>query len=507
MKWTRILPEILICLALLAFPALGYSEDLLLQKLEVEIPRALADFQVPGLAIGIVKDGIPVFLRGFGVKNINGREPVDENTIFGLGSASKTFNAGLAAVLVQEGKIKWDDKVLRHLPGFQLYDSWVTKEATVRDLLSHRTGVAEVGNFGLLFIGSKLSRDDVVAKVKYLPPVIGFRTGWFYCNIMFMAAGQMMAKVTGQSWDDSIRDKIFAPLGMNSSSTSIRSFKPGDNLVTPHWYENGRPVPIPWGNMDTAGPAGSINSSVADLVKWLQLHLNGGTFSGKTLWGPKIQQDMFSPHSLLVNIPIGWRSLFSTYGLGWFICDYRGKKVVWHGGNCDGMSCVIGMLPEEKLGIVILQNTFPTRFEYDLMLRIMDMTLGLPEAEWRSLGKPEPVSMALEKYKPGSDERPITRAAAQKYIGSYSSDLFGESEVRLEGNRIVLWFEGFPSAVLRAKGQNAFIADFGQGVSGMFGLILGQRTWQEVKFTVDDGGAIQEMNVDKFGVFKKVARK
>ena len=137
-------------------------------------------------------------------------------------------------------------------------------------------------NLGLLFIGSKFGRDDVIAKTKHLPPVIGFRTGWFYCNIMFIAAGQMMARVTGQSWDDSLRDNIFAPLGMNSSSTSIRSFKPGDNLATPHWYENGRPVPIPWGNMDTAGPAGSVNSSVMDLVKWLQLHLKGGTLSGKT---------------------------------------------------------------------------------------------------------------------------------------------------------------------------------------------------------------------------------
>jgi len=168
---------------------------------------------------------------------------------------------------------------------------------------------------------------------------------------------------------------------------------------------------------------------------------------------------------------------------------------------------VIGMLPEEKLGIVILQNTFPTRFEYDLMLRVVDMSLGLPEAEWRSLGKPEPVSMPLEKYKPAPEERPIPRPEAQKYIGSYASDLFGGSEVRFEGDSLVLRFQGFPPAVLRAKGQNAFIADFGQDVSGMFGLLLGQRAWEEVKFIADDQGTVKEMNVDKFGVFKKTARK
>ena len=503
MKRIRILPGILIYLGLLGLSSIAFSADLPIQKIEADIRKALEDFHVPGTAIGIVREGVPVCVKGFGVKAVNGNEPVDENTVFGLGSASKTFNAGLAAVLVQAGKIKWDDKVVGHLPDFRLYDAWVTQETTLRDLLSHRTGVAEADNLGLLFIGSKFGRDEVVAKARYLPPLIGFRTGWFYCNIMFIAAGQMMAAVAGRSWDDCIRDEIFAPLGMNSSSTSIRAFVPGDNRATPHWYEDGHPTAIPWGNMDTAGPAGSINSSAADLVKWLQVHLNGGSLAGKTLWGPDIQQEMFSPHSLLVNIPIGWETPFSTYGLGWFICEYRGRKVAWHGGNCDGMSCVMGMLPDIKMGIVILQNTFPTRFEYDLMLRIMDMELGLPETAWRSLGEAQPVSMTLQKYAPGPDDKPIDRAATGKYLGLYSSDLFGECEVRLEGDRAVLRFGSFPSAVLRARGDNEYVADFGEGASGMFGLILGGRVWEEVKFSLGEDGAVKGMSVDRFGVFRK----
>jgi CubicO group peptidase (beta-lactamase class C family) len=255
--------------------------------------------------------------------------------------------------------------------------------------------------------------------------------------------------------------------------------------------------------MDTAGPAGSINSSAVDLVKWLQVHLNGGSLAGKTLWGPDTQQEMFSPHSLLVNIPIGWQTPFSTYGLGWFICEYRGRKVVWHGGNCDGMSCVMGMMPDKKMGVVILQNTFPTRFEYDLMLRIMDMELGLPETEWRSLGEAKPISMTLQKYTPGPEDKPIDRAAFGKCLGLYSSDLFGECEVRLEGDTVILRFKNFPSAVLRARRENAFVADFGKGASGMFGLILGGRVWEEVKFSLDEDGAAREMTVDRFGVFKK----
>jgi len=503
MKKNRILPGILILLGLLALSSPALSVDLPIQKIEADIRKALVDFQVPGLAIGIVRDGAPVVVKGFGLRAFGGNEVVDENTIFGIGSASKTFNAGLAAVLVQAGKIKWDDKVVQHMPGFRLYDDWVTRETTLRDLLSHRTGVTEADNLALLFIGSRFSRDEVVTRTGFLPPLIGFRTGWFYCNVMYIAAGQMMAGVAGRSWDECIRDEIFAPLGMASSSTSIRALDPEDNLATPHWYEDGRPVPIPWGNMDTAGPAGAVNSSAADLVKWLQVHLNGGSLNGRTLWAPDIQKEMFSPHSLLVDIPIGWKTPFSTYGLGWFICEYRGHKVVWHGGNCDGMSCVIGMLPEKKMGVVILQNTFPTRFEYDLMLRIIDMELGLPKAEWRSLGEAQPLSMTIQKYTPGPDDNPVDRAALEEYLGLYSSGLFGEAEVRLEGDKAVLLFKGFPSAVFRAKRGEAFIADFGEEARGMFGLVLGGRVWQEVRFGRDEEGAIRDMTVDRFGVFKK----
>ena len=503
MKGTRILLGILICLGLPRWSPSAFSAELPIQELEADIRKALADFHVPGLAIGIIENGVPVYARGFGVKAVDGKEPVDENTIFGLGSASKTFNAGLAAVLVQAGKIKWDDKVVRHMPNFQLYDAWVTQETTLRDLLSHRTGVGETEGLGFLFIGSHFDRDEVVAKARFLPSLIGFRTGWCYSNIMFIAAGQMMARVAGRSWGDCIRDKIFAPLGMNSSSTSIDAFAAGDNLATPHWYEDGRPTPIPWGNMDTAGPAGAVNSSAADLVKWLQVHLNGGSLAGQTLWGPDIQKEMFSPHSLLVDIPIGWETPFSTYGLGWFIGEYRGRKVVWHGGNCDGMSCVVGMLPEKKMGVVILQNTFPTRFEYDLMLRIMDMRLGLPPAEWRTLGEAQPLSLTLQKYAPRPDDRPIVRAAFGKYLGRYSSGLFGECEVRFEGDRAVLRFRAFPPAELRARGENAYVADFGPGARGMFGLILGQRTWEEVNFSLDKDGTVRDMTIDRFGVFKK----
>jgi CubicO group peptidase (beta-lactamase class C family) len=475
------------------------AQDLPLDILERDIRKALVDFQVPGLAIGIVKDGRTVLLKGYGVKDIERPDAVDENTVFGLGSASKTFTAGLAAALVHEGRLRWDDRIVTHLPEFRLYDPWLTNEARLSDLLSHRVGVADLG---LLFLGTTRGRDDVVGKVGFLPAQIGFRTGWAYNNILFIAAGQLMSRITGKSWDDSLREKIFDPLGMTASGSRFRDVGSIQNRVTPHWYENGRPVPIPWGDMDTAGPAGSVYSNAVDLVKWMRLHLDGGSLNGRTIWSPEIQKTLFSPHSLLPDIPLGWPASLSAYALGWFVTDYRGRAVVWHGGNCDGMSSVIGLCPENKLGIAILQNTFPTRFEYDLMLRIMDMFAGLPEKEWRVLGKPQPMSLALNKFTPGPDVKTPAASLVRSLEGRYVSELYGIAEVRSEGNRMMLRIRDYPAAVLHAKGGLDFVADFGDGVHGMFGLILGGQTYTPARFVAGPDGRATELIVDGFGPFK-----
>jgi len=485
--------------ALILAPVLA-GQDFPRGLLDREIEKALADFQVPGLAIGIVKEGRTVLLKGYGVKTAGGREPVDGNTVFGLGSASKTFNAGLAAMLVQEGRLDWDDKIAKHLPDFKLYDPWVTKEASLRDLLSHRVGI---GDLGLLFLGTTKSRDEITAKTRFLQPQIGFRTGWAYNNIMFIAAGQLMARITGKSWDDALREKIFAPLGMTASGSRFRDVAVLPNRVTPHWIEDGKPVPIAWSDMDSTGPAGSVYSSAADLVKWMRLHLGGGELDGVKLWSPEIQKTMFSPHSLLVDIPLGWQASLSAYALGWFVTDYRGRAVVWHGGNCDGMSSVIGLRPEDKLGVVILQNTFPTRFEYDLMLRIMDMFAGLPEKEWRALGRPEPISLALQKYVSGPEEKSLDAAEARSLAGAYVSELYGPVEVRPDGSRLILRFRDYPAAVLHFKGGREFVADFGDGVRGMFGLILGGRTFSPGRFFADAAGLVAGLNIEGFGDFRK----
>jgi len=484
-----------------AAPA-GQQREISLEILDQDIRKALGDFQVPGMAIAIVRDGQTILLKGYGVRNIEGREPVDEYSVFGLGSASKTFAAGLAAVLVHEGRLRWEDKVADFLPEFKLYDPWLTKETRMNDLLSHRVGVADLA---LLFLGTTRSREDVVARTGFLPAMQGFRTGWAYNNILFITAGQMMARIAEMSWDEALREKIFSPLGMTSSGSLFREIASRSNRVSPHWYENGHPRPIPWSDMDTLGPAGSVYSNAADLAKWMKLHLGRGTLDGRTLWNPEIQKTMFSPHSLLPDISFGWPASFSAYALGWFVTDYRGRAIVWHSGNCDGMSAVIGLRPDDRLGIAILQNTFPTRFESDLMLRVMDMFAGLPQKEWRALGEAAPMSLALKTYSPGEKEKSLDPSFTQNLEGRYISDLYGTVDVRREGERLILRFGDYPAAVLHLQEGGIFFADFGHEARGMFGLILGGQTYAQIEFTAGRDGLITELSVKGFGSFKRTS--
>jgi len=496
----RTLFALIIGAACLIAPAASapQKQNIPLDLLEKDIQKALQDFHVPGLSIGIVKDGRTILLKGYGVKTAGGRDPVDENTVFGLGSASKTFTAGLAAVLVEEARMQWNDRVVERWPEFRMYDPWLTREVRVDDLLSHRVGV---GDLGLLFLGTTRSRDEIAAKTGLLQPLTGFRTQWAYNNIMFITAGQMMARIAGKSWDECLREKIFDPLGMRSSGSRFRDLAAVGNRASPHWYENGEPRPIPWSDMDSAGPAGSVYSNAADMVRWLRLHLESGTLEGRKLWSPKVQSDLFSPHSLLPNIPIGWTSSLSAYGLGWFVTDYRGKAIVWHGGNCDGMSAVIGLRPDDRLGVVILQNTFPTRFEYDLMLRIMDMFAGVPEKDWRPLGKAESLSLTLAKYAPAPGARPLESGVAKSLEGRYISEIYGTADVRTEAGRLILHFQHYPAAVLHPEGGLQFTADFGDNARGMFGLILGARTFAPARFSAGADGRVSELTVEGFGPF------
>jgi CubicO group peptidase (beta-lactamase class C family) len=375
-----------------------------LRGLDDYINKARADWEVPGLAIAIVKDDKIVFAKGYGVRKLGESTPVDEKTIFAIGSSSKAFTAASLAMLVDEGKVKWDEPATAYLKGFQLYDPYVTREMAVRDLLCHRSGL-ERGD--TLWYGSDYDRDEILRRVRYQKPAWSFRTRFGYNNIMFLAAGQIVPAVTGKSWDQFVKERIFTPLGMTSSSTSISALQGQDDVANPHARIAEKVQPIPWRKIDNIGPAGSINSNVVDLAQWVRLHLGEGTYQGAKLISPRSVREMHS--SQMIN-PMGTAETrgtpdahFHSYGLGWFLHDYHGRKIVEHGGSIDGMIALVAMVPEEKLGLAILTNLGGNGLPTALMYQVFDAYMGQPAQDW---------SATMLKQRKEAGER--ARAAAKK---------------------------------------------------------------------------------------------
>ncbi len=402
---------------------------------------------MPGVAIAIVKDDRVVFAKGFGVRELDKPAPVDENTLFAIGSSSKAFTATSVAMLVDQGKLKWDDPATKYLPGFQLFDPYSTRELTVGDLLSHRSGLAR-GD--LLWYASEFDRAEVLRRVRFLKPSWSLRSRFGYQNIMFLAAGEIIPSVTGKTWDDFIRERIFTPLGMKSSSVSIKAFAGSNNVASPHSKIDDKLRPVPWRNIDNIAPAGSINSNVQDMAQWVRLQLSDGVYDGKRLLSAASIKEMQTPQTI-VRLEGPRASLypeahFLTYGLGWFLSDYRGRKVVEHGGAIDGMRAQVAMIPEEKLGLVVLTNLHGTILPQALMFRIFDFYLGAPPRDWSSeLLKVEKGLEAQAKAAEKKMESERVKGTSpsldlEKYAGTFQSDMYGDAKVGYENKKLVLRF-------------------------------------------------------------------
>lgn len=411
------------------------------------VNKAIKDWSVPGVAIAIVKDDRIVFAKGYGVRELNKPAPVDENTLFAIGSSSKAFTAMSIAMLVDQGKLKWDDPATKYLPGFQLFDPYSTRELTVMDLVTHRSGLARGDR---LWYASEYDRDEILRRVRFLKPSWSLRARFGYQNIMYLAAGQIIPSVTGKTWDDFVRERIFNPLGMTSTSTSIRALAGANNVATPHSKIDDKVRAIAWRNIDNIAPAGSINSNVQDMAQWVRLNLGDGTYQKKPVLNSKSIKDMQTPHTIVgLEGPRGSlypEAHFLTYGLGWFLSDYRGRKLVEHGGAIDGMRAEVGMIPEEKLGLVILTNLNGTTLPQALMYKILDFYLNAPARDWSSEllkveKSQEAIAKAAEK-KAEADRVDGTSPslALPKYAGTFQSDMYGETKVSLENQKLVIRF-------------------------------------------------------------------
>jgi CubicO group peptidase (beta-lactamase class C family) len=428
--------------------------------LDVWVSRSMREFDVPAMAVAIVKDGNLVLAKGYGIRKLGDRTPVDEHTMFGIGSNTKAFTTAALAMLVDEGKLSWDDPVYQRLPGFQMYDPYVSHEMTIRDLLTHRSGMGLGEGDLLIFPHTTYTRDDIIHRLRYMKPASSFRSRYAYDNLLYITAGQIIPAVTGTSWDDFIRQRILSPLGMNATNLSNAAFKPGDDYAFPHSRVDGKLQVVEFGNLDNAAPAGAINSSAADMAQWVILQLGRGRMPGsdKRLFSEKQSREMWTPQTILPTgdpTPslLGLRTNFAAYGLGWGLRDYHGRKLVGHTGGVSGFVSRVMLAPDENLGVVILTNAEEGGAFDSILYHIIDAYFGLPPTDWIAAfkaAKEHEEQAAAEVEKRQINFRAVDSKASlplEKYAGVYADAWYGTATIRAGNGKLVLSFEHTPTMV------------------------------------------------------------
>ena len=433
-------------LALAVFATGARAQGVDLDRLDAYFAQARADWQVPGFAIAIVKDDAVVFAQGYGVRELGGQEPVDENTLFAIASNSKAFTTAALARLVGEGKLSWTDRVSDHLPYFELYSPFVTREMRIRDLLCHRSGLGTYSG-DLVWYGTGYSREEVVRRISQLEPAGEFRADYGYSNVMFLTAGLIIPAVTGRSWDEYLETEFFDPLRMDHTVTSVDSLANRLNVATPHGERDGRVLTFPWYSWDNVGPAASIISSASEMARWIRLQLNRGTWDGRTYFSAEQSRTMWTPHmsfSVSADYQLQYPSVhFRGYGLGWGLMDYRGRMVASHGGAADGMYSRVVLVPEEHLGMVILTNSM-TSMQTALSYRILDAYLGGQERDWSSeflADHRRGQEQWAQRWAQWERERiPNTSPSLDldEYSGTFGGPMYGDATVELEDGALVL---------------------------------------------------------------------
>lgn len=469
-------------------------------RLDAYTAQALAAWGLPGAAVAVVLNDSVVFAKGYGVRELGKTQPVTASTVFAIGSTSKAFTAASIAMLVGEGKVKWDDPVAKHLPEFQLYDPYVTRELTVRDLLTHRSGLARGDR---LWANSGFTRDEVLRRVRYLKPTWSFRSTYGYQNIMFLAAGAVVERASGKSWDAFVAERVFQPLGMTNSVTTVTRLSSLADVATPHERIDDAYRPVAWLNIDNIGPAGSINSSVGDMAQWIRLQLGRGAYRGQRLLDSLGVKEM---HTANISIRPSAQdermypmSNLAAYGLGWSLRDYYGRKMVSHGGAIRGMRAQVTLMPDAKLGVVVLTNSPQSSFPTAIANAAVDLYLGNPDRDWSALmlaAAKEAEGRAVAERKRRESERATGTSpslALARYAGVYADSMYGDVEVKEQSGKLELQFGPHYTSKLAHWHFDTF-------ESVPRDAVLGRLV---VRFVVDASGKPSALDIDGVATFAR----
>ena len=437
------------------------------KNFDARVEAVMKASEVPGAAIAIVENGKVTLARGYGVRKLGSPEAVGADTLFQIGSTTKAVTATALALLVEEGKIRWDDRVIDHLPGFRMYDPWVTREMTVRDLLVHRSGLGR-GQGDLMFVPStEISRADLVRRIQFLKPATSFRSGFAYDNVLYAVAGQLIEAVNGKTWEDFVEERIFQPVGMKSSVTNDVDRLSAPDRAFPHGRVGELRGIGPQQLFDekkvalgaNVGPAGAVAAGANDLARWLAVQLASGQLPGseQRLFSAESAQAMWQP---VVPVPVtpfppalaDAVPQFRGYALGWMVQDYRGHKVIQHGGGTLGFRAVVVLIPEKNTGFAIVNNSEDNELVPGLHYELLDHYLGLPKHDWPKAFKDffaERNKAGLEAQKAAEAQRPQSSPSLPlaSYAGAYSDPWYGPIAITEAGGKLAIDFKQTPGMV------------------------------------------------------------
>ncbi|MFT7297921.1 MAG: CubicO group peptidase (beta-lactamase class C family) [Sphingobacteriales bacterium] len=447
-------PFLTLCAVSIAFSSITFGqsvENIDLKKLDQYIAKSAADWDIPGMAIGIIHNGELIFAKGYGEKELGKGVAPDENTLFAIASNSKAFTSATIAQLVEEGKVSWDDKVRTHLPYFEMNDTYVSNEINIKDILSHRVGL---GTFqgDVIWYKSKLSSEELVRRVKHIKPAYNFRDGFGYSNLMFITAGEVIKAASGKTWAENVQERFLNPLGMNRTLVSYQQIAKSKNVASPHARSiDGVNYTIPWVDWDNVGATGGLISSVSDMSKWMAMNMEHGMYKGDTFFSASSRNMMWSTHNSFVQnvaMPNSTGRHFYGYGLGWFIRDYRANYMVSHTGGYDGMLSAVTLLPDHKFGVVVLTNGMQSPM-MAVTYQILDEFLGIKDSDWSKTmlegtlrGKEGDTRIADRKAARVMNS--IPSLLPEDMGGTYHSKNYGDIIVKANKDGMTIEFEHSP---------------------------------------------------------------
>lgn len=426
--------------------------------LDAYVRRVMERFEVPGLALTIVKDGRVVVAKGYGVRRLGDPTPVDSKTLFGIASNTKAFTATALGLLVEAGKLGWDDPVIRYLPWFRMSDPWVTHEITVRDLLVHRSGLGLGAGDLMWWPASTYDRKEIVRRLRFIPLQTSFRSHYAYDNVLYGVAGELIEAVSGQSWESFVADRILKPVGMTTSAVRHSAAAAGGNVATPHARIDGVVRPIEPFVSDNVNPAGGINSNAEDMAKWLIVQLDSGRVAGGRLFTPATTRQLWGP---VTPIPTGepppelapLRANFDFYALGLHVRDYRGEKMVTHTGGLPGYVSRVAMIPDRKLGVAVLTNMESGAAFDAIAWRVVDHYLGVPPYDWLAAfaavrARADSQVAARERETAAARDSAVGPSLPlDRYAGVYTDAWYGDVTIEDEGGALVIRFSHTPALV------------------------------------------------------------